>query len=178
MKCTTLEMLEMQDARRRDVASRYKFDRIDELRDPIEVWTAVEGDCTKLIELLRSNEKLGPRTRNALADWLEGKLEPVKLPNHRVRRASKVSWAWYRYDKAWTLIREKGWHRKRGERPGWSREKLLEAVAKKDGVAVAALDYFERRAKPNLPLAELIARSVSAKLQRRQEIARKIRSKK
>jgi hypothetical protein len=60
-----------------------KLSDIAELADPLAVWKAIEGDSSELVALLRSEEKLTRRTRDALADWLEGKLHPANRPRGR-----------------------------------------------------------------------------------------------
>lgn len=157
-----------------------EFRNIEEMKWPLEVWAAVEGDRRELIELLRSERRLSRRTRHALADWLEGNLQPVKLPRGRSLTESRVGWAWYHYDKLRAFIRNKGWHRKQAGRLYWPTSRLLEAVAQRDGVAKAALECFARRAKPRLPLSDQIALISKQTSERaaREGLARRIRSRK
>lgn len=60
-----------------------KRSEIAEMNPPFEVWKAIEGDRTELIALLRSDDKMTRKTRDALADWLEGNLRPVTAPKGR-----------------------------------------------------------------------------------------------
>lgn len=58
---------------------------LEDLEEPVEIWKAIEGDPTELVALLRSGKTLGRWRREALADWLDGKLQPVRLPKGRPR---------------------------------------------------------------------------------------------
>lgn len=164
---------ERQDAHRPDFA----FDNIEEMKWPVEVWRAVEGDEAELIKLLRSKRDLSRRTRDAMADRLDGKLTPVKLPRHRVRTESKIGRAWYRYDKAREFIRAKGWHRKNAARY-WPPDRLVKEVARKEGVSASALRERVRRAQRSVADPFERAKERTSMLAVRQEIARKIRSRK
>ena len=70
------------------------------LRDPIEVWKAVEGDRTELIALLRGDEPLSRRERDALADYLAGDLKPVKFP--RGKPPKSVEHPYWMINDRWT----------------------------------------------------------------------------
>lgn len=70
-----------------------------ELYDPTEVWKAVEGDSSELVALLRSEKTLLRRDRNALADWLEGKLQPAKLPKGKPKKNLFITFD--RVDELW-----------------------------------------------------------------------------
>lgn len=136
---------------------------LSELADPCAVWKAVEGDRSELIALLRSEKKLTRRTRDALADWLDGGLLPVKMPKGRPREdrsvleiwdghdpATKLGWAGVRYGIFRSFIRKKGWHLKRAGRFYWSSERLMEAIAKKHEIDLEKfINYLTRaRARP------------------------------
>lgn len=171
-----------RDAHQQDIGRRYKFADVEDHKWPVEVWRAVEGDLAPLLKLLRGGEKLGRPTRNALADWLEGKLPPVKLPRGHPRGETKIGWAWYRYDGAHEFIRRKGWHRK-GAARYWTPERLLEAVATKESVSITALRNKVRRASgKNMSPDELAAwaraRVADLEAAARRGIAREIRSRK
>lgn len=64
---------------------------LNDLREPIEVYEAAEGDPTELIDYLRSDAPINDWMRQELADWLEGKL-PAKYPPGRQKknRADKL----------------------------------------------------------------------------------------
>ena len=166
-----------RDAHQEEASRKFRFDDMEDLAWPREMWRAVEGDESELIKLLRSERGLSRRTRNAMADWLEDKLTPVRLPVGGYRTQSKPGLAWYRYDKAREFIRRKGWHRKRHGRY-WPPERLLSEVAQKEGVAEAALQNWIKRAKPvwSLPAAIERARQDRTELRARQRVAREIRS--
>jgi hypothetical protein len=133
---------------------------LSDLVDPLEVWKAVEGDRSELIALLRSDERLTTRTREALADWLEGTLQPVKLPKGRPRKGSTyllweghdpqtpLGYAGYWFELFRRYIRRKGWHLKKAGRFYWSSEKLTEAIAKRHRIDLEKFTNYMNRAKP------------------------------
>ncbi|MGJ0506160.1 MAG: hypothetical protein ACR652_03310 [Methylocystis sp.] len=137
-----------------------------EIAPPVAVWRAVEGDRSELVALLRSGDPLTRRTRDALADWLEGSLKPVKLPKgrpapdqaeaalwcssgHDLR--TKIGWAGRDYDRARAFLRKKGWHLKKAGSLFWSTERLLEAVAKRHNIQMDALENYLKRARSKPP---------------------------
>lgn len=63
---------------------------LSEMADPRAVWKAIEGDRAELIALLRSEKQLTRRTRDTLADWLDGKLGPVKLAKGRPPKKDEI----------------------------------------------------------------------------------------
>lgn len=73
---------------------------INDLREPIEVYEAAEGDPTALIEYLRSDAPITDWMRQEIADWLEGKL-PVKFPRGRKTKDRadrlRLKFAWELY---------------------------------------------------------------------------------
>jgi hypothetical protein len=160
-----------------------------ELGDPIEVWKAVEGDERELIALLRSNEPLTRRMRDALADWREGKLQPVKVPpgppglslgaqlHRRIGRYfhhgydidTPVGWACYRYRKLRDLIRRTGRHKIGAGPRYWSTERTLEFIARRYSIDPVILGEHVKRGR------QRVAR-VDVEQETRLEIARKIRA--
>ena len=155
----------------------FDFANVEDMKWPVEVWRAIEGDKAELIKLLRSERDLSRRTRDAMADWLDGNLTPVKLPRHRVRTESKIGRAWYRYDKAREFIRAKGWHRKDAVRY-WPPDRLVKEVARKEGVSASALR--ERVRRTQRPVADTLewAKERTSMGAVRRKTARKIRSRK
>lgn len=137
-----------------------------DLSQPIEVWKAVEGDTAELVKLLRSGKPIAKRTREALADWYDGKLRPFPIPRGRPPKHSPmgrelietrydghdvttpIGAAGHDYERLRQYIRKKGWHLKRAGRLYWSAERLLDAVARARGVKVAGLGEYLKRARP------------------------------
>ncbi len=167
---------------------------IADLAAPIAVWKAVEGDRSELIALLRSDERLTRWTRNDLADWLEGKLKPVKAPRGRppdkfraeresLRRRfghdvySRLGAAGFKFDRLRKFIRKKGWNRKSTGGRYWPTERLLGEVARRFGVnQVTFGDYLKRgKRRPSKPPQYNTGKAWI--LETRIEIARKIRRK-
>lgn len=74
---------------------------INDLREPVEVYEAAEGDPTALIEYLRSDAPINDWMRQEIADWLEGKL-PVKFPRGRQKKDRadrlRLRFAWELYE--------------------------------------------------------------------------------
>lgn len=123
---------------------------IAELGQPTEVWRAVEGDRAELIALLRSSKTITRRTREALADWYEGKLKPVRLMRGRPEKHSQIvqtaiattykghdpttaiGLAGLRFERAREFIRKKRWHQKRAGKFYWSNDRLLTAIVKRE----------------------------------------------
>ena len=74
---------------------------INDLREPIEVYEAAEGDPTALIEYLRSDAPINDWMRQELADWLEGKLL-AKYPRGRKKKDRadrlRLKFAWELYE--------------------------------------------------------------------------------
>lgn len=163
---------------------------ISDLKMPVAVWKAVEGDKTELLGLLRSDERLNRPTRDALADWIEGKLTPVKWPaGPRPReplrdRHTRIAHAWFfsfghdrstelgvagfRYELLRRFIRRKGWHRKSAGRLYWSAPRLLEAVASRQEVDVETFANYLRRPRPRVPKLDIedYRRAVASKVRR------------
>ncbi|MDG1116934.1 MAG: hypothetical protein P8N72_07395 [Flavimaricola sp.] len=73
---------------------------INDLREPIEVYEAAEGDPTALIEFLRSDKPINEWMRQELAEWLDGNL-PVKFPHGRKTKDRtdrlRLKFAWELY---------------------------------------------------------------------------------
>lgn len=146
---------------------------IAELSDPIEVWKAVEGDNAELIALLRGDEPIRRRTRDALADWLEGELQPVKLPKGRPSKefstvtglrlyASRIAYfghdpstelgiAGFRYEVCRRFIRKKGWHLKKAGGFYWSVDRLREKIAERQEIDLEKFINYLNRAKQKPP---------------------------
>lgn len=163
---------------------------IMDLSLPYEVWKAVEGDRRELVALLRSDERLSRPTRDALADWLEDKLKPVKWPVGRrphkplTDRHSRIAHTWFfafgherstelgvagfRYELLRRFIRRKGWHRKSAGRLYWSAQRLLEAVASRQKVDVDTFANYLRRPRSRLPKLDMedYRRAVASKVRR------------
>lgn len=167
---------------------------IAEFTAPTEVWKAIEGDRAELIALLRSDKPLRRWTRDELADWLEGKLKPVKAPRGRpaeklyayresMRRRfghdiyTPLGLAGYRYDRLRKFIKKKGWHLKAAGRRYWSTERLMAEVARRACVNVITFgDYLKRgKRRPARPPQEWDGKRWI--LESRVEIARQIRRK-
>jgi hypothetical protein len=168
---------------------------LEDLALPIAVWKAVEGDRTELVALLRSDERINRPTRKALADWIEGKLKPVKLPKGHpppswftlmMRRVNLMhlghdpttaqGFAGLRFARLRKYIRQRRWHLK-AHRRYWSHQRLAEAIATKHNIDVNAfIDYLNRARKPP-PFPSFPSRE-SGDAQHRLEIALKIRRKK
>lgn len=74
---------------------------LNDLREPIEVYEAADGDPGPLIEYLRSDRPINEWMRQAIADWLEGKL-PVKFPPGRQNKNRtdrlRLKFAWELYE--------------------------------------------------------------------------------
>lgn len=123
--------------------------KISDLRSPIAVWKLVEGDPTEFIAILRGEKPLDRQARDALADWLEGKLMPVAFPPGRPKRATlfvggydiskNVGLAALHYEFTRIRIRNHGFHKKSTGRHYWPVARLQEAVAKRYGVNFASL---------------------------------------
>ncbi len=165
--------------------TKFEFGNIDELRWPREVWKAVEGDNRDLIALLRGDRALSRRVRNALADWLDEKLQPARQGRGRRRSYpeyilaliarsahgrhnvdTKLGRAGHRYEKVRSFIRAKRWHLKHR---GW-KERLVEAVAREERVSAEALREYLRRGAPRVKPFKSEERQLEARL----EIAREI----
>lgn len=158
--------------------------------DPVEVWKAVEGEPAELIALLRSERPLYRVDREALADWLEGSLKPVKRERGRPRKSENwpASWEWvirefyfghdpeteiglaaFRFERAWRFIKKKKWNKSLG----WTSEKLKAAVATRQEIDLDTfLNYLNR---PKRKPKKRPAFGPEAELDRRRIIARKIR---
>lgn len=132
---------------------------ISDLRSPVEVWEAVEGNPKPLADLLRSDYVLSKRERLELADFLEGKLQPVVRPNHRPKkelgfRILSFNLVFYRghdmatvYGRAglrYELVRD--WRKKRGLFSSKDAAKLKIAVAKRYNIieGTASFEGFNR----------------------------------
>lgn len=139
-----------------------------ELKEPIEVWKAIEGEPADLIALLRSEEPLRRWERDTLADWLEGKLQPVSLPKGRpdlsvtgptpllykghnihTRMGSAAIIEMFN----WEFIRKKGWHLKRSGKFYWSRDRLREKIAERWGIETEAFFNYLKRSRSARPKA-------------------------
>jgi hypothetical protein len=163
---------------------------ISDLEMPVAVWKAVEGDKTELLGLLRSDKRLNRKTREALADWLEGKLKPVKWPVGRrpiepaLDQHTRIAHAWFfsfghdtstelgvagfRYALLRRFIRRKGWHRRSAGSLYWSPQRLLEAVASRQEIDAETFGNYLRRPRPRLPKVakEDYRRAVALKVRR------------
>lgn len=136
---------------------------IAELADPIAVWKAVEGDPSDLIALLRGENPILRRTRDALADFFAGQLRPIRLskgrpPTSQRERRSIMLWHLYRghdvstqlgaagfhYDVVRAFIRKKGWHR---GNLGWS-DRLKAAVARRYKIELEKFINYLSRSRP------------------------------
>lgn len=138
---------------------------LEELQDPVEVWKAVEGDKTELIALLRSDELIRRRLRDALADYLEGTLTPVELPKGRPSKEAihgnslrfafhhlyyghdprtELGFAGFHYERLRRFIRAKNWHI---NRPQWS-DRLKEKIAERHGIELEKFINYLSRARP------------------------------
>lgn len=139
---------------------------IDEFDNPDVVWKAVEGDRDELITLLRSDENLGRLFRDTLADWLEGKLKPVKLSKGRPESynlspgllriyyghnpTTDLGLAGAHYEHLRLFIRMKRWHLKKAGKFHRSPEWLQTNIADRHGIDLDQfIDYLKRsRPKP------------------------------
>ncbi|PWB81849.1 MAG: hypothetical protein C3F11_13965 [Methylocystaceae bacterium] len=162
---------------------------ISEFDNPDAVWKAVECDRDELITLLRSDEKLGRLFRDTLADWLEGKLLPVKLPKSRPNGyhpdpiilklyyghnpTTDLGYAGARYEHFRRFIRKKKWHLKKAGRFHRSPEWLLKKIAERHGIDPDKFDGYLKRSRPK-PQARLW-RTEEYVERRRREIALEIR---
>lgn len=161
-----------------------------DLADPIEVWRAVEGDPTDLIVLLRSDEPIRRRTRDALADFLAGALKPFVLPRGRPSKpdsvvsshmrhsvwyghdvATKIGFAGFRYEHMRRFIRSKGWHL---DNPGWS-DGLKAAIAKRHSIELEQFINYLRRSRPKAQTDDRPWSAADYIDRRRHEIALEIR---
>lgn len=166
---------------------------LDDFEAPVAVWKAVEGDRSELIALLRSDARLTRGTRDELADWLEGKLKPVKVPRGRppdklsaervsLRRRfghdlyTRLGAAGFKFDRLRKFIRKKGWNRKSAGGRYWPTERLLGEVARRFGInEVTFGDYLRRgKGRPSKPRQYNPGKAF---LEMRIEIARQIRRK-
>lgn len=165
----------------------------DIFRDPTEVWKAVEGDPTELIELLRSDKRLAKPVRKALADYFEGTLQPVKRPQGRpskeqiqpfVVRASRAITYWhdpttrlgyvgFRYERLRNYIRKRGWHKKSAGKFYWSPDRLREAVAERYGLTLETLENYLRRPREKPPMLDPDYEAWNRRLKIADEIHRK-----
>jgi hypothetical protein len=137
---------------------------ISEFDNPDAVWKAVEGDRDELITLLRSDEKLGRLFRDMLADWLEGKLLPVKLPRSRPKSyhpdpltlrlyyghnpTTDLGYAGARYEHFRLFIRKKKWHLKKAGLLHRSPEWLLTKIAERHGINQDKFAAYLKRSRP------------------------------
>ena len=130
-------------------------------RTPSEVFEAVTGDPTALVQLLRSGDPISQESREALALWIEGKLPPARPP-HRpkaVRAWGDIPngvWLQFSAEKYHRIAK---WLRKRGRMHN-SAENLIEAIARQNNLDVNALRNAVRNGPPEIPepatdLAEL-----------------------
>lgn len=169
-------------------STKCKVVDLTEFADPIEVWKAIEGRPGELIDLLRGDQPIRRRTREALADWLTGDLKPVKIPRGAPPKHSReTQWAIYNLDFGHDVTTEIGLAglyyefrrrelRKRKEhlnRPNWT-EALKREVAERHRIPFERFETYLRRARPKpkkLSLDDYIDRQ-------RLKIAREIRSRK
>lgn len=145
--------------------------RYSELLCLAAVWKAVEGDRSQLIGLLRSDMELGRLARHQLAEWLDGKLLPMKLPKGHPPKVSPalvleyqlgmapdfwgghepetaLGLAGMEFDSHWGFIRKKGWNRKKAGRLCWSRQRLLAQVAARNGIDLNRFANYMNRSRP------------------------------
>lgn len=166
---------------------------ISELKFPIEVWKAVEGDPSDLIALLRSEERFVRIDRDTLADWLEGTLQPMKLKKGGQEKhlspheefairhiyfgydpTTELGSAGIRYEIVRRFIRKKRWHLKSAGRLHWSPQKLAEVIADKHDVDLEKLLQTINRSKVKKPVPATGPKAVE---RMRRQIALEIRRK-
>lgn len=135
---------------------------LEDLEEPVEIWKAIEGDPTELVALLRSGKTLGRWRREALADWLDGKLQPVRLPKGRPRArfynplalyyghnpTTELGNAGFFYEHFRRFIRSKGWHVKKAGRFYWSAERLQNKVAERFNIDPETFINYLNRPRP------------------------------
>ncbi len=137
--------------------------KIIDFREPVEVWRAVEGDPDSLVAYLRGDGQISRWMREELADYLEGTLQPMKLPRGRPPKneaylhaeilaryadghdlASRMGVAGWHFTYLRRFMRRKGWHR---NNPGW-KDRLRKSVARRHGVNDDLLRNYLDRAHP------------------------------
>lgn len=126
--------------------------KLEDLRLPIELWNALDGDPTVFVTKLRSDERLTRPERDCLAFWLENGRKPPARKRGRPSldmtygvALDRAGYAAFRYRFLREFIRWKGWHLKRAGRFYWSADRLKLAVAAKSDLTLATLENRLRR---------------------------------
>lgn len=164
---------------------------INELKDPIEVWKAVEGEAADLIALLRSDTPIYKVDREALADWLEGSLKPVQEGRGRPRKSdvqrwtlewiirdfyfghdpqTEIGYAAFRYERLWRYVKKRGWNKTKA----WTSDRLKEAIAERQEIDLETFMNYLKRSKPRRRKSPIFG--PEATMIRRRAIARELRA--
>lgn len=123
-----------------------------DVRLPVELWNALDGEPAAFVARLRSDEPLSRPERDCFAMWLENGLRPPGRGRGRPEeswiggmRCDRLGRAAFRFRRVWAYIKGKGWHRQKAGKLCRTKGEVMQAVARKHRVDERSLANLVKR---------------------------------